>query len=76
MENGKAVPTTNAPRESRGALRCCFLAKFVVKCTCNQPGGEVAPPNGGDAMITYSFVFQLAMVVIGVIGLCIARKKK
>ena len=44
---------------------------------CNQSGGVVVPPaKGVIQIVTYSDLFQFALVIIGIIGLFIIRNNK
>lgn len=36
----------------------------------------VAPAKGGDDMVTYSDLFQFGILIVGIIGLCLAHRKK
>ena len=37
---------------------------------------QVVPPNGGDTVVTYSDLFQFGLLIVGIIGLCFAYRKK
>lgn len=43
------------------------LASKMVGCSSRK---------GGDTVVTYSDLFQLGLLIIGIIGLCLSHKKK
>jgi hypothetical protein len=47
----------------------------VIALLLSKKGGRLFPERG-DAMITYSELFQLGMLIIAIIGLCRKHKKK
>ena len=42
---------------------------------CPEKGAYMAPNKGGGSMVTYSELFQFCLVIIGVITLCLYKRK-